>query len=162
MLVRKFLVLARPMGMDLDKCRKTVRVAMKLHNLCIDRQRLGPAALESGVLVSDFTGRYETQWAAARAAHIAAKRQNAGVGNDGDDGAREVASLTLDLTSGTPGDSPEPNWEPDDAPDDLVPNRTDLEGGPRHGLTEWLKGARVHRPDPREAARRIDRNRYGD
>lgn len=162
MLVRKFLVLARPMGMDLDKCRKTVRVAMKLHNLCIDRQCLGPAALESGVLVSDFTGRYETQWATARAAHIAAKRQNAGVGNDGDDGAREVASLTLDLTSGTPGDSPEPNWEPDDAPDDLVPNRTDLEGGPRHGLTEWLKGARVHRPDPREAARRIDRNRYGD
>jgi hypothetical protein len=106
--------------------------------------------------------RYETQWATARAAHIAAKRQNAGVGIDGDDGAREVASLTLDLTSGTPGDSPEPNWEPDDAPDDLVPNRTDLEGGPRHGLTEWLKGARVHRPDPREAARRIDRNRYGD
>jgi hypothetical protein len=155
MLVRKFLVLARPMGMDLDKCRKTVRVAMKLHNLCIDRQCLGPAALESGVLVSDFTGRYETQWAAARAAHIAAKRQNAGVGNDGDDGAREVASLTLDLTSGTPGDSPEPNWEPDDAPDDL-------EGGPHHGLTEWLKGARVHRHDPREAARRIDRNRYGD
>jgi len=164
MLVKKFLILARPMMMDVDRCRVVIRVAMKLHNLCID-SRLGGADLESGVFLSDFTGGYETQWAADRAAAIAVRRTALGEESEG----RTAASLVLHLKSGTRSaatgavtdESPLAAWDDADVPDDLVPNRTDLEGGPRQGLTDRLRGAYVRRPDPRAHAARIDAARFG-
>ena len=74
---------------------------------------------------------------------------------------REMADLARHLSSGTTDpetgrrteESPLPAWDDDDVPDDLVPNRTDLEGGPRQHLTDDLEDARVLRPDPRVIAR---------
>ena len=63
-------------------------------------------------------------------------------------------------TNEVTGESPEPAWENEDIPDDLVPNRTDLEGGPRQCMTERLKAMLVRRPDPRLVAARIDAARF--
>ena len=163
MLTKRFLVLTRPMHMDMDKCKVTVRVAMKLHNLNIDRR--GRATLDHGVVDTDFTGGYETAWAERRAAAIAVRRAAAGESTEG----RQAASLALHLTSGSrdyltnavTSESPLPVWEEIDVPEDLVPNRVDLEGGPRAGLTDQLHSAYVRRPDPRAHAARIDAARFG-
>lgn len=163
MLTKKFLLFSRPMCMDIPKCRLLVRLAMKLHNLCID-ERLGEAG---AVVPTDFTGGYETRWAAEKAARIEARRTSRGEVYE----PRQAADLALHLTSGTrvpnhlsasqpsTDESPLTAWEND--PHDLVPNRTDLEAGPRAGLTDLLAERCVFRPDPREAARRVDAARFG-
>ena len=66
---------------------------------------------------------------------------------------RHFSSGTTDPDSGQPTDeSPLPAWDEEDIPEDLVPNRTDLIGGPRQGLTNDLEAERVLRPDPRLVA----------
>ena len=72
------------------------------------------------------------------------------------DFARHLSSGTVDPETGRPSvESPHPAWDDDEIPDDLVPNRTDLEGGPRQHLTDDLAAERVLRPDPQLVALRM-------
>ena len=67
-----------------------------------------------------------------------------------------MSSGTTDPDSGRPSEeSPLLAWEDDEISEGLVPNRTDLEGGPRQRLTDDLAAERVLRPDPRLVAQRI-------
>ena len=55
MLVKKFLIFSRPLRCRLDRVQLLVRVAMKLHNMCID-SRLGDERGGRGVHRTDITG----------------------------------------------------------------------------------------------------------
>ena len=83
--------------------------------------------------------------------------------------AHEVASFEAELVAevSTPPSTSRRGWPPhartntsraqsQRGTDDLIPNRTDLEGGPRQWLTDALHEKQVRRPDPRLVARRID------
>jgi len=140
MLTRKFLVLSRPMMMSIPRVRTTVRCAAKLHNMCIAST---PAKLETGIYASDYSGRPDP----LSGAHAFRDPANF---------SRHMSSGTTDPDSGRPSEeSPLPAWEDDEIPEGLVPNRTDLEGGPRQRLTDDLAAERVLRPDPRLVAQRI-------
>ena len=142
MLTRKFLVLARPMAMSVSRVRIAVRAAAKLHNLCVASRS---AATDTGIYPTDYTGRQDP----AVARSDASLREPA-------DFARHLSSGTVDPETGRPSvESPHPAWDDDEIPDDLVPNRTDLEGGPRQHLTDDLAAERVLRPDPQLVALRM-------
>ena len=144
------------MPMDVETVETVVRAAMKLHNLCID-YRLGTVStFDHGILATDFTGATDDV-----CRHVGERLQQpsafSGSARDVADVARHLSSGTRDEATGRPTtESPEPVWEDDDIPDDLIPNRTDLEGGPRQWLTDALHEKQVRRPDPRLVARRID------
>ena len=143
--------------MDVERVEVIVRAAMKLHNLCIDH-RLGVGdSFDYGVLSTDFTG--ATDAVCRRVGERLQHESSVFVGapRAAVDLARHLTSGTRDEETGAPTDeSPETAWYDDDIPDDLIPNRTDLEGGPRQWLTDALHSKGVRRPDPRLAAQRID------
>ena len=76
------------------------------------------------------------------AAHLAADRGPA-------DTRTHCSSGTHYDNGNVSPESPKTAWEEEDVPDDLVPNRTDLCGGPRQALTDRLQGMGIRRPDLR-------------
>jgi len=132
MLVKKFLVLGRPMMCALPRVQLIVRVSMKLHNACID-DRLG----QHGIHSSDYTGAHDTAYGS-----VATHRASADTRTHCSSGTHR-ADGTLSPESALPA------WEEEDVPEDLVPNRTDLAGGPRQELTDRLDGMGICRPNLR-------------
>ena len=107
------------------------------------------ASTEIGIYAADYTGQRDP--AVMRRSPSAPP-----VARDSADFSRHLSSGTLDPDTRHPtAESPLPGWEDSDIPDDLVPNRTDLEGGPRQHLTSDLEAERVLRPDPRLVAARM-------
>jgi len=145
MLNRKFLVLSRPMMSSITHVRTIVRASAKLHNLC--RSSAAAAKSETGIYASDYTG----------------DRDPALLHSTDERGVRGTADFARHLSSGTRDpdtgrrtqESPDTAWDDDDIPDDLVPNRTDLEGGPRQKLTNDLAADCILRPDPFLIAQRM-------
>ena len=145
MLTRKFLVLARPMAMSVSRVLITVRAAAKLHNMCIAGQ---VTSSETGIYAADYTGQRDPA--------VPVGTMSSGPLREPADFSCHFSSGSVDWDTGRPSsESPHCAWEDDEIPDDLVPNRTDLEGGPRQHLTADLEAERILRPDPQLVSLRI-------
>ena len=165
MLVKKFLVLGRPMMCALPRVQLVVRVSMKLHSAprrTLNRWHLEPVAPrpnlasptpcsprsrtdaciddrlgQHGIHSSDYTGAHDTAYGS-----VAAHRASA-------DTRTHCSSGTHRADGTLSSESEVPAWEDEDVPEDLVPNRTDLAAGPRQALTDRLDGMGICRPNLR-------------
>ena len=159
MLTQKFLIFARPLpwmffqslassSEDFTKPVRLLRVAMKIHNACVDVHME-----EEGPHPSDFYGGYDTAKARAEAAHWGQAQYE----------PRMTSGQTSD--DGSTADQP-PTWTDEEAaaampPEYVARNTSKLRAKQmqvskaRVVLTDAIAAAGLHRPDAHQVARTI-------